>query len=68
MTNGYDPWITIKKLLIIMGFGALVGGCEAGVTFLQGNIFPPEYIIYTTVGIAILTGIANWAKHHNQSA
>lgn len=63
MTNGYDWKITVKKMLIVIGFGAIVGGCEAGVTFLQGNNFPPEYAVYTTVGIMILTAIANWIKH-----
>jgi hypothetical protein len=61
--SNYDPWITIKKMFIVMAFGAAVGGCEAGVVFLQGDNFPPEYVIYTTVGIMILTAIANYIKH-----
>lgn len=63
MSNGYDPKITLKKMAIVMGFGAVVGACEAGVIFLQGGEFPIEYVAYTTVGIMILTAIANWAKH-----
>lgn len=65
MTNGYDPKITLKKMLIVMAFGAVAGGCQAGISFLQGNNFPPEYAIYTTVGIMVLTAIANWVKHRN---
>ena len=35
MSNGYDPWITIKKMAIVMAFGAIVGACEAGVAFCR---------------------------------
>lgn len=66
MSNGYDPKITLKKMGIVMIFGAIVGACEAGVLFLQGNEFPPEYVAYTAIGIMILTGIANWAKHRKR--
>lgn len=61
--SGYDPKITLKKMAIVMIFGAFAGGCEAGVAFLQGNNFPPKYAIYTTIGIMLLTALANYAKH-----
>jgi hypothetical protein len=66
MTDGYDPKKTLKKMFWVMVYGAIVGGCEAGITFLQGNNFPAEYVVYTTFGIMILTAIVNWAKNHKK--
>lgn len=63
---GYDVKITLKKMAMIMIFGAIVGACEAGVAFLQGDNFPPEYAIYTTIGIMALTAIMNYIKNRNK--
>ena len=67
--TSYDKWLTLKKVLIQAG----IIGVVAFATDLSDNGMVdliqayPEYMVYLVTISAILIGLLNWWKHHNDT-